>query len=1027
MKKIHILLFAMAAMAAASCSEKEEMAPVAATGNQVQREFSAITTKTALQDDGATVVWETSDAISVFDGTSNNKFDIKDYTSPSASAKFEGTTEATATEFYAVYPYAAENTLDGNKVTGTVPAAQTAKTGSFDSGAAVAVAYTDADAFAFHNVTALIGVKLSSSQNNVSSIVLTGNCGESVAGAVTATLSSAGAVSAIASSSTGSKSVTLSGTFAAGGMYYLAFIPQNFSEGITVTANYSDGKSAKLVSSLDWDAEAGKSYNVVDFGTAAYLEFEAEKFTFDYGESKVVSFSGKNIASVDGIALPAGWTASELGTSSVKITAPVKTVVTENAAGTVYKPVGDAVLTVTTNSSATKNASVKVRLRGINSDEEFNEFRTLYQNGSDSFSGSGVSYNRRLTDCADYLVNEEITLNDDISATPEASSFKYYILHHIEHNLNGNGKTFTFNVAHDAYPIGFCQTIFGTVKVYDLKLAGTINWTYSAAGGNGGCCGGFVAQSQGNSVSLTLENIDNSVNINWTSASTADPTKNHAVGGFIGVWTGKPVTFVNCTYSGTITKNCRNLGVGGFIGWSSGTSVSKFDSCTFEGSINCNATTSKSAWTTSKNLEIVGGFVGCTDSKADGLVEFKGCESGGTIKFANGGRLIGGFVGKTACPATFADNSIGKHCVFSGTIDYTETQKSASNNGYGYIGGFVGQSSGQPSKSYENCEVSTTGLIKIVGGACRVGGYIGSNDYAIATFKNNTFSGTLDYTSGGFVSGSVERIGGMIGHKGGAKGTLTSCTCSGDIIVRAGAQSVGGIIAYEPVADVFNDCKVSGKIVYTVYPVLPSGTDARTQCGVVGGIYGCGSGDAVEIELNNCNVTSSASLTTTGDVTCLGGFAGNSGPGKATKLSLESCTFSGSMTHTAVSGIGDRRIGGFVGDAARQVALTDCTNSGTMVMHQNNNTLTDFNGFGGIIGRTTAAASGYTMKFDMTGCVFSGSMTVYNSPSSTSTYGYGTLIGTNVGYGVTTIDGAASGTSNASVNYGTTSVSFLTE
>ena len=898
MKKIHILLFAMAAMAAASCSEKEEYAPSVATGSQVQREFSAITTKTALQDDGATVVWETSDAISVFDGTSNNKFDIKDYTSPSASAKFEGTTEATATEFYAVYPYAAENTLDGNKVSGTVPAAQTAKTGSFDYGAAVA--YTDADAFAFHNVTALIGVKLSSSQNNVSSIVLTGNCGESVAGAVTATLSSAGAVSAIASSSTGSKSVTLSGTFAAGGMYYLAFIPQNFSEGITVTANYSDGKSAKLVSSLDWDAEAGKSYNVVDFGTAAYLEFEAEKFTFDYGESKVVSFSGKNIASVDGIALPAGWTASELGTSSVKITAPVKTVVVENAAGTVYKPVGDAVLTVTTNASATKNASVKVRLRGINSSEEFNEFRTLYQNGSGSFSGSGVSYARRLNDCVDYLVDEEITLNDDISASPENSDYKYYILHHIEHNLNGNGKTFTMNVAHNAWPIGFCQTIFGTVKVHDLKLAGTINWTYSAAGSNAGCCGGFAGYLKGaNTVSLTLENVENSVNITWTSASTADPTVYHAVGGFVGVSTNKPVTFVNCTYSGKITKNCRSLAEGGFVGWNSGTSVSKFDGCSFSGEIESTATTSKSAYTATTTLEFFGGFVGASDGQASALMEFKGCESAGTIKIAGGAREVGGFVGKSSCPNTFADNAAGRHCVFSGNIEYTETEAVSTFNAkaVGNIGGFVGYKTGS-TLSFDNCVFSPEGKVKVVDGAYDAGGYVGVTD-ATLTITGCSFGGAIYFKvdpSAAKNSNTAGRIGGFVGQAGAGTTKVTinnsQVLTTGIVESKVGITAIGGFVGCggdTKASVICNNCVMHGTVKH-------SATSDKGQRRI-GGIIGDGSRIVM---LTDCTVDGLVELRSDGTniVQNVGGVVGNTTKqvdGHTMLTKLNNCVFSGHL------------------------------------------------------------------------------------------------------------------------------------
>ena len=1026
MKKIYILLCALAAFAAASCSVKEIAEPenTPMSGNKVLREFSTIMTRTTLQSDGTTVVWEAGDSISVFDGVANNRFDISEYdaTNPSASATFTGTVAEEATEFYAVYPHSAGNSLDGSTVKTSVPKVQTATAGTFDSGAAVVVAYTTSNTLAFHNVTALLGIKLSNAQTSVTSIELKGNAGEFVAGAVNATLStSSGAVTAITPDS-GSKTVTLQGTFAAGGKYYLAFIPQEFSEGITVTAHYADGTAASLSSSLEWEAVAGKSYNVVDFEKADYLEFESDTFTFDYGETKTLSWSSHNVSAITGITVPAGWSYTAFSDGSVQVTAPVKTVVLENQAGSVYQPRGEARIAYTSNGGNSKTGSAVIRLRGINSSEEFDEFRLLYGNGSASYKANGVSHAARLTACADYMIDGEITLNDNISVVSQNSSnYSYYILHHIEHNLNGNGKTITIDVNSNAWPAGFCQVIFGAVKVHDIKLAGTVDWTYSAAKTTAGCCGGFAGQSHStNTQSVIFENVDNAININWTSASTADPTKNHAVGGFLGFWQDKPATFINCTYSGTITKNCRNLGVGGFIGWSSKSSVSKFDGCTFSGTIDDQATSSKSAWTTSTNLEIIGGFVGCTDSNASGLLEFKGCQSSGTIKFANGGRLIGGFVGKGATPVTFNDNASGAHCAFSGTIDYTEAEKSAANNGYGYIGGFLGQNSGQTGKVFNNCTASSGALIKITGGANRIGGYIGSNDKTITTFEGNSFSGTIDYTSGGFVAAGVERIGGFVGHKGGEANTNQSCTFDGAILVRKGAQNVGGLIAWEPVADVFKDCSFAGSIDFTSY----DSPDNKDCCGSVGGFVSAASEPNVEVKMENCHVTSAASITTYGDITSCGGFFGNSGAGKPmTKATLSGCTFLGTLTHTATSDTGNRRIGGFVGDAARQVSLTNCSNAGTMILHENGK---GFVAFGGLLGRTTATSDGYTMAFNLDGCSFSGTVTVYNSSNSAAADRYGTLIGNNTGFAVTTIDGNTE-SSNASVNYGTTSVTFATE
>lgn len=974
MKKIYILLCALAAFAAASCSVKEITEPENASldGNKIQRTFSTLMTRTALQADGTTVVWEADDSISVFDGVANNRFDISEYdaSAPSASATFTGTVAEEATEFYAVYPHSAGNSLDGSTVKTTVPAVQTATAGTFDSGAAVVVAYTTSNTLAFHNVTALLGIKLSNAQTSVTSIELKGNAGEFVAGAVNATLStSSGAVTAITPDS-GSKTVTLQGTFAAGGKYYLAFIPQEFSEGITVTAHYADGTAASLSSSLEWEAVAGKSYNVVDFEKADYLEFESDTFTFDYGETKTLSWSSHNVSAITGITVPAGWSYTAFSDGSVQVTAPVKNVVLENQAGSVYQPRGEARIAYTSNGGNSKTGSAVIRLRGINSSEEFDEFRLLYGNGSASYKANGVSHAARLTACADYMIDGEITLNDNISVVSQNSSnYSYYILHHIEHNLNGNGKTITMAVNSDAWPAGFCQVIFGAVKVHDIKLAGTVDWTYSAAKTTAGCCGGFAGQSHStNTQSVIFENVDNAININWTSASTADPTKNHAVGGFLGFWQNKPATFINCTYSGTITKNCRNLSIGGFIGWNSGTSVSKFDGCTFSGTIDDQAVSSKAAWVQNTNLGFLGGFVGATDGQASALVECKGCESAGTIKIANGARELGGFVGKGSCPIVFTDDASGNHCTFSGKIDYTEMEGACTMKSmvpyYGSVGGFLGLKTNHYT-TFTNCVATATSEIQISGGAFCAGGFLGQANAAGAAASAST-------------------------------------------------------------ATTFTGCSFEGKLDYTTYA---SGNDAN-KAGRIGGFIG--QNGYHEVVFNGCSVASTGSIESHDDVSNSGGFVGNGGDTYNTTdvknvdrgtVTMSDCHFHGTLVHTATASTGARRIGGFVGDASRVVSLTNCTNDGAVVIHENEKGTV---GCGGFLGRTTAAAANHTMQFTLSNCVFSGSMTIYNAKAPESTAVFGTLIGNNTGFAVTTIDGNTE-SSNASVNYGTTSVTFATE
>ena len=974
MKKIYILLCALAAFAAASCSLKEMTEPdsVVPAGDKVQRTFSTLMTRTALQEDGKTVVWEAEDSISVFDGVGNNKFLIDGYdaSAPSSSARFTGTVDEGATQFYAVYPYAAGNTLNGSTVSATVPAIQTAKAGSFDSGAAVVAAYTTGSTLAFHNVTALVGIKLSEAQGNVASLVFKGNAGEIVGGAVKATLSEEGAITAIEPGE-GSKTVTLSGTFTAGGMYYLAFIPQEFSEGITVTALYADGTAASLSSSLEWEAVAGKSYNVVDFGTADYLEFASDAFTFDYGETKTLTWSGHNVSGITGFTVPAGWSYTALGDGSVQVTAPVKTVVLENTSGSVYQACGKATLAYTSQSGAAKSGAAVVRLRGINSSDEFDEFRLKYGNGSASYAANNVSYAARLISCEDYMIDGEITLNDDISVVPQNSTYRYYILHHIEHNLNGNGKTITMNVTSNAWPAGFCQQTYGAISVHDVNLAGTIHWIYNVTAGTSssyGRAGGFAGQVSGTALSFT--NVNNAVNITWDSPEATEPVTgaHHNMGGFVGMSNGKELTFTNCTYSGTITKNCRHLATGGFIGWSAGKNIAKFDGCKFAGTLESTATSSKAAWTNSTNFDFFGGFVGATDAQATALVEFKGCESAGTIKVASGARELGGFVGKGSCPIVFADDAAGTHCAFSGKIDYTETEAACTMKSmvpyFGIVGGFLGLKTANYT-TFTNCVATAGSEIKISGGAFCAGGFLGQANAAATAASAAT-------------------------------------------------------------ATTFTNCRFEGKLDYTTYA---SGNDAN-KAGRIGGFIG--QNGYHEVVFNGCSVASTGVIESHNDVSNSGGFVGNGGDTYSTTdvknidrgtVTMSDCQFHGTLIHTATAAVGARRIGGFVGDASRVVSLTNCTNDGAIVLHENGKGTV---GCGGFLGRTTALANNHTMKFDLTNCVYSGSFTVYNAKAPESTAVFGTVIGANPGFAVTTIDGAAC-TANVSVNYGDTTVTFATE
>ena len=73
------------------------------------QEGDAVNTKTALSSDGKTIIWQTNDKISIFDGKGNQAFALKTGAGTN-SATFEGTASEAKT-YTAIYPYQQNNLL----------------------------------------------------------------------------------------------------------------------------------------------------------------------------------------------------------------------------------------------------------------------------------------------------------------------------------------------------------------------------------------------------------------------------------------------------------------------------------------------------------------------------------------------------------------------------------------------------------------------------------------------------------------------------------------------------------------------------------------------------------------------------------------------------------------------------------------------------------------------------------------------------------------------------------------------------
>lgn len=239
MRKISIIAALVVAMTAVSCvKEMQTETPAPENNGAVTFEASFGAATKAVLEPGATeskVAWEAGDQVGVFADEGNFLYKAQNagYSTTLSTDVADVPAEG---PYYALYPYDADAVLAEGVVTTTLPAVQTAVLGSFTTHLSVAQAVENK--FAFKNVCGLVGVKIDA--ENVTKIVLEGNNGEIVAGAINVTVADAPTWTAVAEH--GVTSVTLApaeGTLAKG-VYYFAVLPQTFEKGFNVKAYKGD-------------------------------------------------------------------------------------------------------------------------------------------------------------------------------------------------------------------------------------------------------------------------------------------------------------------------------------------------------------------------------------------------------------------------------------------------------------------------------------------------------------------------------------------------------------------------------------------------------------------------------------------------------------------------------------------------------------------------------------------------------------------------------------------------------------------
>lgn len=240
MKKYFILL--AAALLAVACNQEELQDP---EGNAVEIPsngfLAGIETKVSLESDFS-LSWEEGDQVAIWNGTEL----LAPYTAQTAGKTTVLLGEEVNTDLAhcAFYPYDAVVEFEGNTVTAVIPGQQTPKSGTFPFNPSVAYAAAGEQTLQFYNVCGLVGFEITEAEQGVNNVVIFGNNDEDITGTVKVSYDEISAPKATVVK--GVKSVTLQATETfAPGTYYVAILPQEYKNGITITMNTPDGKQYK--------------------------------------------------------------------------------------------------------------------------------------------------------------------------------------------------------------------------------------------------------------------------------------------------------------------------------------------------------------------------------------------------------------------------------------------------------------------------------------------------------------------------------------------------------------------------------------------------------------------------------------------------------------------------------------------------------------------------------------------------------------------------------------------------------------
>lgn len=253
----HVILLSAAVVLLFSCTrESDQVIQPGETITFTAAWAGSDETRTILQSDGTSVWWESGAQINVFFSDKASGRFTSTNTQSQAIVDFQGSlpivvgsveTENPAHAYWAVYPYNAANTCDGESVTLTVPSTQTAVEGTFANKMFPSIATSTSFHLAFYNICG--GVRFSVANEGISSITFKANNDESLVGTVQVGFDGVPVIQNVIEGNSEAVVIAPTGGFVPGRFYFAALLPQTLSKGVSLTFKKEDGKVAST--SLD--------------------------------------------------------------------------------------------------------------------------------------------------------------------------------------------------------------------------------------------------------------------------------------------------------------------------------------------------------------------------------------------------------------------------------------------------------------------------------------------------------------------------------------------------------------------------------------------------------------------------------------------------------------------------------------------------------------------------------------------------------------------------------------------------------